>query len=127
MPDLGAANAAIAAIRGAIELVQRVKESELRSQLQDRILELQAHLLDLQETIASLREEKRSLLERVSIGEMTMKDGMLWDGEDGPFCPSCAQGDDRKVRVSKNPANGWYVCDVCQRSPVGAPRPPGWG
>ncbi len=50
-------------------------------------------------------------------------DGMLWDGEDGPFCPGCA-ADGRSAHVSKNPANGYWVVYVMSEVPGREPSTP---
>ena len=116
---------AITAAKGAFELAKRVEKDELRIELQDAILTLQGKLLEVQSEIGSLQDENRSLKEAVALNDMEFRDdGMYWDGDEGPYCPTCIpQG--VAARVAKNPANGYWVCNVCGNSPVGAPQPEG--
>ena len=70
-------------------------------------------------------DENRSLKEAAALNDMELRDedGMYWDhGDDGPYCPKCIPTGVR-ARVSRNKANGYWVCNVCGHSPVGAPLP----
>ncbi len=81
----------------------------------------------LQEEIAGLEEENRQLRDQIKFRQMKFgADGMYWDGYDGPFCPKCADGDGKRARVAQNPANLFWVCNVCGESPVGSPKPRDW-
>ena len=74
-----------------------------------------------------LKEENRQLRDQVKFRQMSFRaDGMYWDGNDGPFCPKCADGDGKRARVAQNTANGFWVCNVCGESPVGSPKPRDW-
>lgn len=126
MPDPGTITAAVSAIKSVVDLAGKVNQTEIRVKLQEHILDLQSRLLELPAQIAALQEEKAALAAAASVRDLTFKDGMYWDGDDGPFCPSCVDGEGKRSRVSRNPANGFYVCAVCDKSPVGAPRPRGW-
>ena len=89
-------------------------------------IELQTQLLDLQEQALELVAENQSLREELALSKMEFRDdGMYWDGDDSPYCPKCIPTGVR-ARVSPNKANGFWVCNVCRPSPVGAPLPPDW-
>ena len=114
---------AIAAVKAVTEIAKGVDKSEIRIELQGAILNLQEKILELQDEIGSLLDENRSLQEEVALNEMEFRDdGMYWDGDEGPYCPTCIpQG--VAGRVSRNPANGYQVCNVCHRSPIADPGP----
>ena len=115
-----------AAVKAVVDLAKGVDKSELRGELQGAINDLQSTIFELQSKIGSLMDENRSLKEAAALNDMDLReDGMLWDGDDGPFCPKCIP-EGVRARVSQNPVNGFWVCNVCQRSPVGAPQPKDW-
>ena len=115
-----------AAVKAVVDLAKGVDKSELRGELQGAINDLQATIFELQSKIGSLMDENRGLKEELALNKMELRDdGMLWDGDDGPYCPRCIPTGVR-ARVSQNKANGFWVCNVCGNSPVGAPYPEGW-
>ena len=114
------------ALKAVVNLAKGVDKAEVRGELQGAINDLQLRIFELQSKMESLSDENRSLKEAVALNEMEFRDdGMLWDGDDGPYCPKCIPTGVR-ARVSRNPANGFWVCNVCGNSPVGAPLPKGW-
>lgn len=125
MPEPGTIATAIGTVRAVVELAKTVKQADIRTELQDRILELQGSLLELQDEMGAIRAENRDLNERLAVGKMQLRDdGMYWNEEgDGPFCPSCADGKGLRARVVRNPSNGYWVCGVCKAAPIGSPRP----
>lgn len=111
------------AAKDALALARRLDDAELVQ----KILDLQSEALEMQDKHRELREQIGELEERLSLRRMEFRDdGMYWDGEDGPFCPACVDGDRVRARVSKNPANGFWVCNVCKNTPPGT-NPPGSG
>jgi regulator of replication initiation timing len=124
--DLGTVGAALSSLKSLFAIAKTVSVGEIRTELQAQILDLQERLLALQEEIGSLKDDNRALEERLSLREMEYRDGMYWDGDDGPFCPACVDGSSIRARVAKNSANGFLVCEVCKGSPVGATRPKDW-
>ncbi len=114
--------AAIAStFKTALGLAKGVGEDEIRIPLQQAILDLQGTVLELQTEIAQVRDENRALIEKTSLDDMEFRDdGMYWDSDEGPFCPKCIPTGTRG-RVSRNPANGYLVCNVCGGSPVSDP------
>ena len=116
----------VKAAKGLLDLTKGVDKSELRAELQGAIIELQEKILELQVEMGSFLDENRSLKEALSLRKMDFReDGMYWDGDEGPYCPECIPKG-IAGRVSKNPADGFLVCNVCKHSPVSAPRPEGW-
>ena len=116
----GAAKAA----KAVFNLAKGVDKSELRAELLGAVIELQEKILELQVEMGSLLDENRSLKEAAALNDMEFKDdGMYWDGDEGPYCPTCIPKG-VAARVSRSPG-GHQVCNVCHRSPIGAPLPEG--
>ena len=115
----GAAKAA----KAVLDLTKGVDKSDLRAELQGAILDLQERIIQLHSELGSLLDENRALKEELALSKMEFRDdGMYWDGDEGPYCPKCIPKGVRG-RVSKNPANGFLVCNVCDHSPVSDPGP----
>ena len=112
----GAAKAA----KAVFTLAKSVEKSELRAELLGAIIELQEKILELQVEMGSLLDQNRKLEEELALTKMEFReDGMYWDGDDGPYCPKCLPTGIR-AHVSQNPANGFWVCNVCRHSPISA-------
>ena len=111
--------AALGSAKAVLELAKGVNEMGIRSELQGRILELQGHLFELREEMQALADSRRDLEERLSLRGLKFDGAMYWDGDDGPFCPACVDGEGKRARVSKNPANNYMICNVCKNTPVG--------
>ena len=112
-------------MRSVVSLAKGIDKAELRTELQEQILDLQGRLLEVQSELGTMKEGNERLRAQLSLRSMEYraKDGMYWDGQDGPFCPHCVDGKGIRARVAKNPSNGFYVCQVCHGTPDGAPRP----
>ena len=128
MTDSGTISAIGGAVRvmgSVVRLAKGIDKAELRTELQEQILDLQGRLLEVQSELGTMKEENERLRAQLSLRSMEYraKDGMYWDGQDGPFCPHCVDGKGIRARVAKNPSNGFYVCQVCHGTPHGAPRP----
>ena len=111
------------ATKAVFNLAKGVNESDLRAELQGAVIDLQEKILELQVEMGSLLDQNRKLEEKLTLSQMEFRDdGMYWDGDEGPYCPTCIpQG--VAARVAQNPAEGYWVCNVCHRSPIGAPSP----
>ena len=116
----GAAKAA----KAVFNLAKGVDKSELRAELLGAVIELQEKILELQVEMGSLLDQNRKLEEALVLREMEFReDGMYWDGDNGPYCPNCLPTG-VLAHVSQT-ADGHWVCNVCHRSPIGAPLPEG--
>jgi hypothetical protein len=124
MPDV---TTVVATLKSVVDLAKGVKDASVRIELQEKVLEAQGQLIDFQEELAAVRAENRELRDQLDLRRMVVKDGMYYDESgDGPFCPGRVDGKSIRCRVSKNPANGFWVCTVCGKSPPGT-NPPGSG
>lgn len=110
--------------KDAVKLARQADNVDLTQKL----LDVQSQALEIQEDMAALRRENEGLRERLALRALELRDdGMYWDGDDGPFCPRCADGEGKRARVGQNRANGFWICNVCEKSPVGAPIPRDYG
>ncbi|MGI9285805.1 MAG: hypothetical protein ACR2P1_10485 [Pseudomonadales bacterium] len=100
----------------AIDLTKKGSQMEAQAQiqkLQEQYLELHAQNLELKQELLELQARQKE------------QDQMIFDepffyiegGEtrDGPFCPRCWQGQDKKCRVIATPGSydGTHQCQVC--------------
>lgn len=119
---------ALKAMRDVLALAKRINRAELKAEFQERILDLQGRLLEVQSEVGAIRAENERLHDQLALRHLDYRsDGMYWDGEDGPFCPSCVDAKGIRARVARNSGNGFYVCEVCKNSPQAAPRPASYG
>lgn len=93
-------------ITSVIGLVTKAKQlaDELKNlELKEVIVDLQGKLLDLKEEIVKLRDENAQLTEQVKRAsvppEVTLKDGMYYKGDDGPFCTACHDANGKLIRL----------------------------
>ena len=114
---------ALKALQGVVVLAKKIDKEGLQAEFLEQILDLQTRLMEVQSDLISMKEENELLRSQLALQSMDYRDGMYWDGDDGPFCPGCVDGNKIRARVAKNPGNGFYVCEVCKGSPQGAPRP----
>jgi hypothetical protein len=96
----------ISDITSVIGLVKKAKQlaDELKNlELKEVIVDLQGKLLDVKEEIVKLREENANLTEQVKRAsappDVTLKDGMYYRGDDGPFCMACHGGKGKLIRL----------------------------
>jgi hypothetical protein len=93
-------------ISSVIGLVGKAKQlaDELKNlELKEVIVDLQSKLLDLKQEINDLREENARLEEQVRKAsappEVTLKDGMYYKDNDGPFCTACYDRNGKLIRL----------------------------
>jgi hypothetical protein len=83
----------------AKQLADQLKNLELK----EVIVDMQGKLLDLKEEINKLREENARLTENVKRAstppEVTLKDGMYYKVDDGPFCTACHDTNGKLIRL----------------------------
>jgi hypothetical protein len=110
---------------GDAELVAMVSEA------QSQFMEAQGVLMELQQKVSELNSEVSKLRE---LGDLVYHDGCYWekkgDGWEGPFCPACKDGKEKKVRMgfptnTQNVPSKEPYCPVCQHyGSVLDPKPP---
>jgi hypothetical protein len=112
-------------IAGAIGLVKQAKElaDQLKNlELKQVIVDLQGKLLDLKEEINELREENARLTEEVKRAsvppEVTLKDGMYYKGDDGPFCTSCHDSGGKSIRLIEANRPEQQLMGIQRKCPV---------
>lgn len=74
-------------------------------------IELNRRILKLEEEVIDLTREKRRAEERVEElersvkfkGELVVRDGLYWAGEDGPFCTACWDAERKAIRLKRLP------------------------
>ena len=93
-------------ITSVISLVGKAKTlaDQLKNlELKEVIVDLQGKLLDLKEEINQLREENARLTEELKRAsappEVTLKEGMYYKGDDGPFCTACHDNNGKLIRL----------------------------
>ncbi len=106
-----------------------IDDTEVRAAVVRTVVEMNTAFAELQEEFLALQRENGRLNELLRVRGMQIRaDGTLWDGEEGPFCPGCA-ADGKRAYVSRNASSGFWVCNACERIPVGSSRPsnhPSW-
>ena len=117
MTDFG-----VGTIRAMLALVNKIDKAGLQLEFQNQILDLQKQFLEMQAELSDTRKQNERLQEEVALRQMEYRDGMYWDGDDGPFCPNCVDSTKIRARVALNRSNGYYICEVCHRSPIGTFR-----
>jgi hypothetical protein len=93
-------------ITGVIGMVGKAKElaDKLKNlELKEVIVDLQGKVLGLKEEIVKLREENAQLKEQVKRAsappEVTVKNGMYYKDDDGPFCTACYDSRGKLTRL----------------------------
>ena len=116
---------AIAAISTALEVVRKIQGIESAMQnadLRGLVLDLREELLIVRERSVSLAEEnadlRRQLAEALS-PSLALRDGLYFDGEDGPYCTACYDVRGNRVRVTGTPPAiartiGRHMCPDCK-------------
>ncbi len=88
---------------------------------QERIMELRQAMLDLQEENLALKEELREANQQLAVPALVIDRGVYWvqlegDSRDGPFCPLCADGAGKRIRLREagtfSTPHQWG-CDMC--------------
>ena len=98
-------------ITSVIGLVQKAKQlaDDLKNlEMKEIVVDLQSKMLDLKEEILQLRGENALLTEQVKGAPVagllpkeapTVKNGMYYKGDDGPFCTACYDMNEKLVRL----------------------------
>jgi hypothetical protein len=118
----------ITSVTEVVKLVQTIDNVDLLR----KILTLQNEIMALSEENASLKAQNRTLQERLSLTAiLSFRDNAYWrardDGtEDGPFCSTCWDVDQRLVRGTAEflfAGEFTTVCKYCKhhRTPKGLP------
>ena len=112
-------------ITGVIGLVQKAKQlaDQLKSlELKEVIVDLQGKLLDLKQEIVQLRDENQRLTEDLKCAlappEVTLKDGVYYKGEDGPFCTACYDSGRKMIRVTDVTHDERVVMGIRRKCPA---------
>jgi hypothetical protein len=115
----------VSEITGVIGLVQKAKElaDKLKNlELKEVIVDLQGKLLDLKQEIVQLRDENQRLTEELKRAsappEVTLKDGVYYKGEDGPFCTACYDSGGKLIRVTEATHDERVVMGIRRKCPV---------
>ena len=107
MSIVGDIAGAIGLVKQAKDLADQMKNLELKAV----IVDLQSKLLDLKEEINGLQEQNTRLEEEVkrlsAPPEVTIKDGMYYKGEDGPFCVPNENTRHSRQRIRGKPSPHW--------------------
>jgi hypothetical protein len=107
----------------AVELADQLKNLDLKA----IIVDLKGKLIDLKEEIIQLREENVRLTERVKQAPMALaapkekpmlKDGLYYNGDDGPFCTACYDTSEKLVRVTNATHDERVVMGIRCKCPV---------
>ena len=117
------------AIKDVITVAERLKDAELKQTLATVRMEG----AKLAEENARLREELVALRERLCAEAAILhRDNVYWkrvEGapEEGPFCPTCWDGERKPVRMAEWAEDLWWKCPVCrcsvQRPGMAPPEP----
>ena len=109
--------------KDVITLVQKADNLELVKQ----VLALQADIMKMMEENRALRDEVRELKGQLHTKvNLIFRDNTYWlpkdDGtEDGPFCSTCHDSEQKLVRLHKLHSGG-YSCETCRLKAVAATR-----
>jgi len=101
--------------KDVITLVQKADNLELVKQ----VLALQSDIMKMMDENRALKDENLALREQLRVKQkLVFRNNAYWlpneDGsEEGPFCATCRDGDNKMVRMSQSPATGY---------PSGQPR-----
>ena len=117
MTDFG-----IGSLKAILTLVSKIDKSGLQMEFQQQVLDLQEQFFKMQNDLSDMRNENEQLRDQLELQRMEYRDGLYWDGDDGPFCPNCVDSTKIRSRVSLNRSNGFFVCEVCHRTPIGTYR-----
>jgi regulator of replication initiation timing len=101
--------------KDVITLVQKADNLELVKQ----VLALQTDIMKMMDENRALKDENRSLREDLNVRRrLVFRNNAYWlpaeDGsEEGPFCATCRDGDNKLVRMSQSASTGGFLCRVC--------------
>jgi hypothetical protein len=102
----------------AKELADKLKNLELK----EVIVDLQGKLLDLKGELIELREENARLTEELKRAsappEVTLKDGLYYKNDDGPFCTSCYDSNRKMIRLIDGTRDEQMVMGVRRKCPA---------
>ena len=79
MTDFG-----VGTIKAILALVNKIDKAGLQLEFQNQILDLQKEFLEMQAELSDIRKKNEELQEEVALRQMEYRDGMYWDGDDGP-------------------------------------------
>lgn len=101
-------------VKAAGDAIEALRSAEANAKFADVRMEM----AKLAEENARLREELLALREKAGLREqMTARDNLYWrstgTGEDGPFCPTCWDGDKKAVRLVDEDRYK-LLCPVCK-------------
>lgn len=104
------------------ELVVKIHDGELKSDLQQRILDLQGDCFTLQEKNAALLEENgkfKSNLQNIEhreqiLADVTLARNVYWK-DDNPYCVACAQRDGQLIPLGRRGTHSnTAICPACK-------------
>jgi hypothetical protein len=97
-----------------------LSKTALTIEAQEKILELRQAALDLQEQNLNLRDQLRAVQDQLTLRALTFRHGVYWDGDDdrNPFCPRCADADQKRVRLHSYDSMGLHdlICRNCKNT-----------
>ncbi len=105
------------AIKDVITVADKLKNAELKQKMAD----VQMECAKLAEDNARMRQELIEFREEATVKqEMLFQGDVYWrkqaeGGLDGPFCPSCFDGNGKVARMQGGNTEYWY-CPVCKHS-----------
>ena len=120
MPDpittLGLTKTASAVVKEAMEFARNAKNT----QLAEKLVDLYRDMISMAEANQELRKEIEVLKVRTGVAgrlRFDSEDGSYFlrneQNEDGPFCGTCWDIDNRLVRKSATGAYGMVICNYC--------------
>jgi hypothetical protein len=101
--------------KDVITLVQKADNLELVKQ----VLALQSDIMKMMDENRALKDENRALREELHVKQkLVFRNNAYWlpnegGSEEGPFCATCRDGDNKLVRMSQSATLGSFLCRVC--------------
>jgi hypothetical protein len=117
----------ITSVIGLVQKAKQLADQLANLELKEIIVDLQGKVLDLKQEINSLREENEGLKRQIKEAPVaaatpkevpTIRDGMYWKGDDGPFCTACYDTSERLVRASNATHDEKVVMGIRYKCPV---------
>ena len=106
----------IARIKTAVQLAEKANDPDLKQ----AIIELREGVQELREENLALKEENARLREQLTPREELRFDGSVyWQGEDGPYCPTCYDEKGKHIRVQDAGTfrgKPRWLCESCRNT-----------
>jgi len=101
----------LVSLKALVGMAKDVNNIEINGQvidIQQKVLDIQAKYAELQQENFSLRESNTLLTAKLKRrDEMKHAHGAYWTKDDGPFCQTCWESDEKVIRLSRaHPAPG---------------------